>query len=217
MNARTRLAVLLVATPLVVFALVGGFLGQASAREESYQHLRIFEDVVSLITSNYVEDVNVDKVMDGAMRGLAEGLDADSAWLTPALAALVYVCRQPLEPPTGKLLGVAHIQRLLREPPSSLVAGALDESLESLRPEATIGQVAAHLAYRSSWSTGVAAGMVARLVTTGAVAATILFGMLPASKAPAVEPEYLTLYIDHSQSPTQVEIFSSMLDSEDSR
>lgn len=60
-------------------------------------------------------------------------------------------------------------------------------------------------------------GMVARLVTTGAVAATILFGMLPASKAPAVEPEYLTLYIDHSQSPTQVEIFSSMLDSEDSR
>ena len=48
--------------------------------------------------------------------------------LTPALAALVYVCRQPLETPTGKLLGVAHIQRLLREPPSTLVAGALDDS-----------------------------------------------------------------------------------------
>jgi flagellar motility protein MotE (MotC chaperone)/sporulation protein YlmC with PRC-barrel domain len=66
--------------------------------------------------------------------------------LTPALAALVYVCRQPLETPTGKLLGVAHIQRLLREPPSTLVAGALDDSMESLRPEATIDQVAAHLA-----------------------------------------------------------------------
>jgi carboxyl-terminal processing protease len=89
MNARTRLAVLLVSTPLVAFALVGGFLGQASAREESYQHLRIFEDVVSLVTSNYVEDVDVDRVMDGAMRGLAEGLDADSAWLAPALAAQV--------------------------------------------------------------------------------------------------------------------------------
>ncbi|MCU0256153.1 MAG: S41 family peptidase [Vicinamibacterales bacterium] len=81
MTARTRLAVLLVSTPLVAFALVGGFLGQASAREESYQHLRIFEDVVSLVTNNYVEEVNVDAVMDGAMRGLAEGLDADSAWL----------------------------------------------------------------------------------------------------------------------------------------
>ncbi len=66
--------------------------------------------------------------------------------LTPALASLVCVCRQPLETPTGKLLGVAHIQRLLREPPSTLVAGALDESLENLRPEATIDQVAAHLA-----------------------------------------------------------------------
>lgn len=85
MTARTRLAVLLVSTPLVAFALVGGFLGKASAREESYQHLRIFEDVVSLVLNNYVEDVNVDKVMDGAMRGLAEALDAESAWLSPAL------------------------------------------------------------------------------------------------------------------------------------
>jgi Mg/Co/Ni transporter MgtE len=66
--------------------------------------------------------------------------------LTPALAALVYVCRPPLETPTGKLLGVAHIQRLLREPPSTLVAGALDDSLEWLRADATIDEVAAHLA-----------------------------------------------------------------------
>jgi Mg/Co/Ni transporter MgtE len=66
--------------------------------------------------------------------------------LTPALAALVYVCRQPLEPPTGKFLGVAHIQRLLREPPSTLVAGALDDTMDPLRPEATIDEVAAHLA-----------------------------------------------------------------------
>jgi Mg/Co/Ni transporter MgtE len=66
--------------------------------------------------------------------------------LTPALAALVYVCRPPLETPTGKFLGVAHIQRLLREPPSTLVAGALDSELESLRPENTLDDVAAHLA-----------------------------------------------------------------------
>jgi flagellar motility protein MotE (MotC chaperone)/sporulation protein YlmC with PRC-barrel domain len=66
--------------------------------------------------------------------------------LTPALAALVYVCRSPLEPPTGRLIGVAHIQRLLREPPSTLVAAALDESLDPLRPEMGIDEVAAHLA-----------------------------------------------------------------------
>lgn len=66
--------------------------------------------------------------------------------LTTSLAALVYVCRAPLEPPTGKLLGVAHIQRLLREPPSTLVAGALDSDLDPLRPEMSIDEVAAHLA-----------------------------------------------------------------------
>ncbi|MBO0842499.1 MAG: magnesium transporter [Nocardioides sp.] len=66
--------------------------------------------------------------------------------LTPAQAAVVYVCRPPLETPTGKFIGIAHIQRLLREPPSTLVAGALDESLEALRPEDSIEQVAAHLA-----------------------------------------------------------------------
>ena len=42
----------------------------------------IFDDVVNLITSNYVEKVNIDKVMSGAMHGLADSLDPDSAYLT---------------------------------------------------------------------------------------------------------------------------------------
>jgi Mg/Co/Ni transporter MgtE len=66
--------------------------------------------------------------------------------LTPSLAALVYVCRPPLETPTGRLLGAAHIQRLLREPPSTLVAAALDESMDPLRPDASTDEVAAWLA-----------------------------------------------------------------------
>ena len=39
---------------------------------------------MSLILNNYVEDAKVDKVMEGAMRGLADGLDPDSAYLTAA-------------------------------------------------------------------------------------------------------------------------------------
>ncbi|NYG60472.1 flagellar motility protein MotE (MotC chaperone)/sporulation protein YlmC with PRC-barrel domain [Nocardioides daedukensis] len=66
--------------------------------------------------------------------------------LTTSLAALVYVCRPPLEPPTGRLIGVAHIQKLLREPPSTLVAAALDTTLDPLRPNMSIDEVAAHLA-----------------------------------------------------------------------
>ncbi len=66
--------------------------------------------------------------------------------LPVSLAAMVYVCRQPLETPTGRLLGCAHVQRLLREPPSSLAAAAVDTALDPLRPDATIDQVASYLA-----------------------------------------------------------------------
>lgn len=68
------------------------------------------------------------------------------AELSPSLAALVYVCRPPLEPPTGRLIGVAHIQRLLREPPSTLVGHALDTDIEPLRPASSLEDVARHLA-----------------------------------------------------------------------
>jgi CBS domain-containing protein len=66
--------------------------------------------------------------------------------LTPSLAAVVYVTRPPLDPPTGRLLGVAHIQRLLREPPSTLLGAMLDGDADSLRPDATLEDVARHLA-----------------------------------------------------------------------
>jgi carboxyl-terminal processing protease len=85
MTSRTRVAVLLVSLPVLAFAVVGGVLGRtASAQGESYRYLRIFQDVVTLILDNYVEPVEIDKVMHGAMHGLADGLDPDSAYLEPA-------------------------------------------------------------------------------------------------------------------------------------
>ena len=77
-----RVIVMSISAPVIAFAIVGGFLGRVMAREDTYQHLKIFDDVVSLISSNYVEDADIDKVMHGAMHGLADGLDPDSAYLT---------------------------------------------------------------------------------------------------------------------------------------
>ncbi len=82
MTTRTRVSVLLISTPVLAFIVVGGLLGRASTGDAEFQHLRVFQDVVSLILNNYVEDAKVDKVMDGAMRGLADGLDPDSAYLS---------------------------------------------------------------------------------------------------------------------------------------
>src|SRR6201982_3595561 len=84
MSSRTRALVMSISAPVIAFAILGGFLGRVMAREDTYQHLKIFDDVVSLIASNYVEDADIDKVMNGAMHGLADGLDPDSAYLTPA-------------------------------------------------------------------------------------------------------------------------------------
>src|SRR5690349_19189556 len=83
MSSRTRVVVMSISVPVIAFAIVGGLLGKVMAREDTYQYLKVFDDVVNLVTSNYVEDVNVDKVMKGAMHGLADGLDPDSAYLTP--------------------------------------------------------------------------------------------------------------------------------------
>src|SRR3954471_23641830 len=90
MTSRTRLWVLAISTPVIAFAIIGGYLGQAmAAKDDAYQHLRVFEDVVSLVLNNYVEEVNVQTAMRGAMRGLADGLDPDSAFLTPDLVKTV--------------------------------------------------------------------------------------------------------------------------------
>ena len=85
MTSRTRLWVLAVSVPVIIFAVLGGYLGQAFAKDDTYQRLRIFEDVVSLVVNNYVEEVDVRQAMSGALRGLADGLDPDSAFLTSDL------------------------------------------------------------------------------------------------------------------------------------
>ena len=61
--------------------------------------------------------------------------------LTPALASMVFVCRPPQATPTGRYLGCVHTQRLLREPPFELVAGALDTEMARLSPNAALTEV----------------------------------------------------------------------------
>jgi carboxyl-terminal processing protease len=82
MTFKTRLSILLVSTPVLLFVIVGGLVGQERASgDRLFRHLRVFEDVVQLVKSQYVEEVKMDKAMEGALRGLADGLDPDSAYL----------------------------------------------------------------------------------------------------------------------------------------
>jgi carboxyl-terminal processing protease len=84
MSFRSRVIVLLLSTPILAFVIVGGVMGGTASGQDASQHLLVFKDVVALILNNYVEEVDVDKVMTGALKGLADGLDGDSAFLQPS-------------------------------------------------------------------------------------------------------------------------------------
>ncbi|MGJ9411098.1 magnesium transporter MgtE N-terminal domain-containing protein [Aeromicrobium sp. CF4.19] len=64
----------------------------------------------------------------------------------PALAAMVYVCRPPVETPTGRFLGIVHFQALLREPPSTQVGHLTLNDIDWPRPDTTLEQVSSLLA-----------------------------------------------------------------------
>lgn len=57
--------------------------------------------------------------------------------LPTSLSSLIFVVRPPTATPTGKYLGSVHLQKLLREPPSSLIGGILDPDLPPLYADDT--------------------------------------------------------------------------------
>jgi carboxyl-terminal processing protease len=86
MSRRTRLLAVVTSTPLLLLVLVGGLLGAARpvTGQQGFEHLPVFWDVVRLTLGAYVETPDIEKVMDGAMRGLTDSLDPMSSYLAPA-------------------------------------------------------------------------------------------------------------------------------------
>ena len=79
--------------------------------------------------------MTTEPVILGPEASIAEALAVvRRAELSTALACTVFVCRSPLETPTGRYLGMVHIQRLLREPPHAAIGGILDKDVEPLPP-----------------------------------------------------------------------------------
>src|SRR5262249_35239247 len=66
--------------------------------------------------------------------------------LSPPIAAQIFVCAAPTEPPTGRFVGVVHSQRLLRDPPSKPLARCVADEPEPVAPELSDALVAQQLA-----------------------------------------------------------------------
>ena len=66
--------------------------------------------------------------------------------ISAALASQVFITRQPLETPTGRYIGMVHYQRLLREPPATLLGSIVDTATKGLNPNASLHEVSSYLA-----------------------------------------------------------------------
>ncbi|TDJ59108.1 MAG: S41 family peptidase [Nitrospina sp.] len=58
--------------------------GEGSKSENTYEKLKVFSEILSLLESNYVEEVNSDDLVEGAIRGLLKTLDPHTSYLPPA-------------------------------------------------------------------------------------------------------------------------------------
>ncbi|GAB4099903.1 magnesium transporter MgtE N-terminal domain-containing protein [Sinomonas halotolerans] len=66
--------------------------------------------------------------------------------LSPALASAIFICRPPLETPTGRYLGTVHIQQLLRAAPPEQLGTIVDKALDPMRDLDSISEVARTMA-----------------------------------------------------------------------
>ncbi len=72
---------------LVLFALLASLIAgvgdfEAATGKETYNQLKLFSEVLSLVESNYVDDVDSAKLVQGAIRGMLKELDPHTAYMT---------------------------------------------------------------------------------------------------------------------------------------
>lgn len=73
---------------VLIIAMLGVFMGRWSAEGvrlegETYESLKIFTEVFSLIQKNYVEEANPKELLRGAIKGMLNSLDPHSSFMTP--------------------------------------------------------------------------------------------------------------------------------------
>ncbi len=89
MSLKGKLTIVALSAAIAFYAVVGGFLSvhkDVFAKGDPYVQMRIFGEVLRHIVRDYVDEPDLEKVRGGALRGLAEGLDPYSAYLSPEQA-----------------------------------------------------------------------------------------------------------------------------------
>lgn len=80
-----RIRVVLVMALLTVVIVTSGVHQRVVATEETYDTLKVFTEVLTLVRHNYVESTDSKELVFGAIRGMLEGLDPHSSFMPPEL------------------------------------------------------------------------------------------------------------------------------------
>lgn len=85
MSNRLRLSLISVSCVFLFYGVIGGLLGKnnSNSGEKSYRDLGVYSEVLTRIKQEYVTEPNLNKVTNGAIRGLLEALDPYSTYLNP--------------------------------------------------------------------------------------------------------------------------------------
>jgi carboxyl-terminal processing protease len=83
LNSKSKYAILLISSVLVIYAIIGGMLGRVNAQNGSYQQLSVFTEVLKYIQNEYVDEPSMKDVLNGAVRGLIESVDPAGGYLLP--------------------------------------------------------------------------------------------------------------------------------------
>jgi carboxyl-terminal processing protease len=73
--------VIFLSAAIVSYGLIGGILKKASAGDDNYGQLGIFNEVLHKIRNEYVESPNLERTFRGALHGMLEALDPYSSFV----------------------------------------------------------------------------------------------------------------------------------------
>ncbi len=143
MSLRTKFALIALSTVITIYAVAGGLLTHRTnviAKGDPYVQVKIFNEVLRHIVNDYVDEPNLEKVRVGALKGLADGLDTYSAYLTPDQVKRFKadtVRKTPFGLTLSKYAGFAYVVSVVKGSPADTAGIKTGDILEYVATTAT--------------------------------------------------------------------------------
>ncbi len=144
MAMKFKVSVLVVSVAVALYVVIGGLLprrGVIASYNDPYSQLTIFQEVLTRIINDYVDEPDLEKVRVGALRGLAEGLDPYSAYLTPEQVRRLNGGRAEAGLESGivlsKVAGYAYVVSVLKGSPAEIAGLRPGDVIEYIGARAT--------------------------------------------------------------------------------